>query len=342
MKRSVHGEPAKPQLDSRRPSYVPVLKAVLVVSLAVLLASVVMRFSRGKLAVVPSSDPAIAPESVSEPNSSAPRFRTAPRILPGRRPVPTHAPDPNSVALRDLAAARDLWSAAAPPGEPGHFVTARLLELRFCAGGVETVFEQPAFYRVPAQYSEELREDYGQITEATNVLGRYEAELSALMAGIHQDRQDYLRHAKYADTRRKAEGEAVMKQLVDLQALYVERRRQFDQESARIKPTLLDPPDVFDRKLPLYEAAANRFAKDMRELESAILTVQQQILATVQTLRMNEQNIDTALGQVAQEAIGRLHSISNRAFQSLGEVNGLIRNYNAKIGRYGSPAHLSR
>ncbi len=243
---------------------------------------------------------------------------------------------------RDTNAAGELWSAAAPPAEAGQFVTGRLPELRFCAGGVETVYEPPVYYRLPAEYSVELSEDYGRIVEATNVLGKYERELSALLAGISQDRQDYLRHARYADARRKAEGEAAMKQLVDLQTLYVERKRQFEQDSARIKPRLQDPPDVFDRKLPLYEAAANRFARDMGELEAAILAVQKQILATVQTLRADEQNIDSALDQVAQEAIGRLHSISNRAFQNLGEVNGLIRNYNSKIDRYGTPAHPPR
>src|SRR5688572_13604835 len=72
MKSSVHGEPAKPQPDSGRPSYVPVLKAVLVVSLAVLLAAVVMRLSGGKPGVVPPSEPAIAPELASAPDSSAP------------------------------------------------------------------------------------------------------------------------------------------------------------------------------------------------------------------------------------------------------------------------------
>jgi hypothetical protein len=202
--------------------------------------------------------------------------------------------------------------------------------------------DQPAFYKMPPQYYDELRGNLGQIAKATNMLQQSEVEFRTLMAGLEKDRQDYLRHARAADEHRQDEAAGAMKRLLELQALHQERKREFEAESTPIKPQLEDAPDVFDKRLRLYERATMLYAEDMKQLESALYTVHKEVYATNQALRGLSRNIETAWEQSAQDAIGRLNVFSNRLHERLGEVNTLVRDYNAKLARYGSPLGTSR
>jgi len=80
----------------------------------------------------------------------------------------------------------------------------------------------------------------------------------------------------------------------------------------------------------------------MKQLESALYTVQKELYATNQLLRGLSLNIEVAGEQSAREAVERLKAFEQRLKERLGEVNTQIRSYNEKLGRYGSPLRTPR
>lgn len=249
--------------------------------------------------------------------------------------------------------ARDVW----PPGQspPGYYafvgssssnadylIAGRVPELRTGWDGLLACVDHPAFYKIPPQYYDELRADLEQIAKATNVLRQSEVEFRTLLAEVEKDRQDYRQHARAADAQRQDEAAGAMKRLLELQALYQERQREFEIESARVKPQLQDAPGVFDQKLMLYERAGARYVEDMKQLEAALYTVQKELYATNQVLRGLARNVEAAGEQSAREAVERLKAFEQRLQERLGEVNKLIRAYNEKLGRYGRPLGTPR
>jgi uncharacterized protein YukE len=223
-----------------------------------------------------------------------------------------------------------------------YLIAGRVSELRTGWDGLLACVDHPAFYKIPPQYYDELRADLEQIAKATNILRQSEVEFRTLLAEVEKDRQDYRQHARAADAQRQDEAAGAMKRLLELQALCQERQREFEAESARVKPQLQDAPDVFDKKLALYEGAAARYVEDMKQLESALYTVQKELYATNQILRGLSRNIETAGEQSAREAVERLKAFDKRLKERLGEVNKLIRAYNEKLGRYGRPLGTPR
>ena len=314
-----------------------ILKVALTLSLVVLAVSVVKFFQRKDANATAAATAEQAAPETSEPE---PAFRPPPRRSDPRPVSPLRAAARPTPARPEylLQSASNLWASA----ESDYLRAARIPELRAGWDGVLARFEPSVYYRVPAHYEDELRGDFGQIAEATNVLKQFEAELRTLEAGHNKDREDYLRHARAADEHRQDESSAAMKKLIELQTLYQERKRDFEQEATRTKPQLNDPPGVFEQKLSLYERVNERFATDIKQLESAILAVQKEVYASREALRSFSKSTEVAFEQSAAETTGRLHSLSNRVQQRLGEVNTSIRDYNAKLGRYGSPIESSR
>ena len=282
----------------------------------------------------PSSEPAPEPEPPMPPPRTAPSERANARPANIRTTVDS--------GLGDEAIASNLWAAAGAPSGSKKVIWRRLPELQTGVDGVIARFEPPVFYDVAEGHVSELRSDFAQIANATNMLKQYAADFQAVKAGLQADRQEYVRYAKAADERRQNEYDAAKKRQIDLQALYLERKRQFQQESAATKPRLQDPPGVFESKLAQYERVKKSYEDDMNQLEVAIHVVTKQVAATGQELRGLSQNIDSAFEESAQDAIGRLSGLSNRLYQQLGGVNTLIRDYNLKLGRYGTPLEPAR
>ena len=218
------------QPEPRDSGFALILKIVLVLSMVALVASVSRLFRK--------KSPEVQ-QAVPEPEET-------PRAVPERRPMvrreatpsrPVSASQPRSAAPTPAQATSNLWaSVASPPAESGYWMASRLPELRPGAEGIGLRFEPPVFYRVPLKYGEELSNSLAAIRSETNVLKQFEMEFAAVFNGADRDHQDYVRTAKAANAQRRAEAGALLQKLTDMQALYLERKREFQQEHARLKP----------------------------------------------------------------------------------------------------------
>jgi hypothetical protein len=318
------------------------LKIVLVLSVVALAISAVKFFQRK-----PTGTPAAAAAddtTVQEPAESEPLAARNPRTLDSeqiRALLLAARSNANRAKVPPPPASNGLASAKSSPATE-HVKVARLPEFWLGWDGLLTRRGPPVFYRVPTQYYDELREDFGQIATATNDLKQFEAEWRTLKAAHEKDRADYLRHARATDEQRRDESSAAMKKLIDVQTLYRERKLQYEQEAARVKPRLNDPPGVFEQKLALSLEVKERYEVDITQLESALLTMTKEVQAAGAALRGFTRSADLAFDQAQAETIGRLHSLSNRVQQKLEEVNSAIRDYNSKLGSYGSPVEAVR
>jgi len=333
---------AQPPRDAGPRPIARLLKFALALSLVGMAVSFAKFAARNRQ---PAPSPNTTGQTAPSPAELAPpKQPTRPRAIARRVPVP-----PSSASLP----ARDFWPRGQLPPDFYAFVSpsssnleyvvaGRMPELRTGWGGLLASADHPVFYKIPPEYYDELRGDLGRIAEGTNLLQQSETELQTLTAAVEQNRQEYLRHARATDTHRQDEAAGAMKRLLDLQALYQERKQEFQLESARVKPQLQDAPDVFDKKLPLYERAAERYAEDMKQLEAALYAVQKELYETNQMLRGVSRNIEAAWEQSAQDALGQLNVLSNRLQERLGAINTLIHDYNAKLSRYGRPLGTPR
>lgn len=309
------------------------LKIVLVVSLVALVASV-PRVFRMKPTEVEQAvpEPEETPRAVPEPRPMVRREATTPR--------PVSARQPRSTAPTPAQATSNLWaSVVSPPAESGYCMASRLPELRPGAEGIGLRFEAPVFYRVPLKYGEELSNSLAAIRSETNVLKQFELEFAAVFNGADRDHQDYVRTAKAANAQRRSEAGALLQKLTDMQALYLERKREFQQEHARLKPQPQDSLADLDRKLLILQRTTAAYEKDINQLEAAIFTLTRQVQAARESLDSQDAGIEKAYELSAQDVRGQLNVLSNRLNGKLGEVNAAIREYNANLGRWGSPIH---
>ena len=315
-----------------------VLKIALIVSLVGLIVSVPRLFKKKPPETVASPEAEAAasqPPELSPKTASARPTQAREPFWPRPAPVETVGSSSSSVT----PAASNLWASGGAAPSSGFLMASRLPELRVGIEGVMARFEPPVFYRVPGKFGKDLSNSLAEIRAATNVLIQFDFQFKALFTSAARDRQDYVGEAKSANAQRRAEADAAIRKLNDLQALYLERKRAFLRESASLKPTLQDPLDVMERKLPLYQKATQNYEKDINELEAAIFTVRQQVQLTAESLRANDNNIAKAYELSQQDALGQLNGLSNRLQAKLAEVNADVREYNAKLGRYGSPLH---
>jgi len=307
-----------------------VLCLVLVAFLAVTLKG---RKPAVPIAVVNTEQPPL--ETVAAPEPSVP---SSPPLAPrpvNAPPVADRTTTGNSQNSEPTAS--NLWAAAGVPAGSEKVIWRRLPTLRTGVDAVVANFERAVFYDVADRYAGELRTDFAQIARSTNDLKQLDAEFRALRDSVEVDRQDYLRHARAASEKRQNEYAAAQKRLLDLQALYLERKRKFQQDWAATKPQLQDPPGVFERKVAESDRLKQTFANDINQLETAINTVTKQVAEISQELRVHSQNLDRAFEDSARDAIGRLIGLRNRLRQQIDGVNTSINNYNSKLDRYGTP-----
>jgi hypothetical protein len=276
---------SKPEPTQGRHSYAPLLKVLLVVSLLALVASLVHWIKRPRANAVEST------ETVPQAEAMVAASPAPVRRLAAERPVATQ---PRIVSRPNTRAYNAAWGNAVTVHKSNYLVAARLPELQAGIGGLMARLEPLVYYRLPSRHIDEMYNDFAQIASATNALNQHDVEVRLVMATIEKDFQDYVRHAKAADEQRQNQAATLAKKLLDLQALYLERKREFEQESEMLKPRLQDNPAVFNQKLPAYELAVDRYASDMKALETTIYELQQQIYAMHQTLRSTSKNIDTA------------------------------------------------
>ena len=314
------------------------LKVVLVVSLVALVASVprLFRKKQAEPQQVTEEPAAAEPE---EPSRAAPEPRPmARRDAPPPRPV--SARQPRSTSPTPAQATSNLWaSVASPPAESGYWMASRLPELRPGAEGIGLRFEPPVFYRVPLKYGEDLSNSLAAIRSETNVLKQFELEFAAVFNGADRDHQDYVRTAKAANSQRRSEAGALLQKLTDMQALYLERKREYQQEHARLRPQPQDTLADLDRKLVILQRTTTAYERDINQLEAAIFTLTKQVQAARESLDSQDSGIEKAYELSAQDVRGQLNILSNRLNGKLGEVNAAIRDYNASLGRWGSPLH---
>lgn len=218
-------------------------------------------------------------------------------------------------------------------------MASRLPELRPGAEGIGLRFEPPVFYRVPLKYGEDLSNSLAAIRSETNVLKQFELEFAAVFNGADRDHQDYVRTAKAANSQRRSEAGALLQKLTDMQALYLERKREYQQEHARLRPQPQDTLADLDRKLVILQRTTTAYERDINQLEAAIFTLTKQVQAARESLDSQDSGIEKAYELSAQDVRGQLNILSNRLNGKLGEVNAAIRDYNASLGRWGSPLH---
>jgi hypothetical protein len=316
-----------------------VLKLALVASLVALVVSVA-RFFKPK----PAEAPAVVEENVSdapvapEPTTSRKRFSS--RGLAESQPA---FPRPFGWPIRSSESGASNWVAVeAPTAAKGYLVAARLPELQSRIDNVFARLEPPVFYQVPLEYEADLNNRLAEIRTATNAAKQFILELTALTLSAERDHKDYVQEAKMANAQRRAEASGAMKKVTELQGLYLERKRGFQLESARLKPQLDEPPAQFEAKLVLLQKAATAYKNDIDQLEAAIYTLQKQNQATVDSLGARDESIEKAYELSAQDVIGQLTVLSNRVQTKLSEVNETIRDYNARLTQYGSVLRSAR
>ena len=329
-----------PQPEPRDSGFALFLKIVLVVSLVALVASVPRLFRK---------KPPEVQQAAQAEEQAVPELEETPRVEPERRPMvrreatpprPVSARQPRSAAPTPTQATSNLWaSVASPRAESGYWMASRLPELRSGAEGIGLRFEPPVFYRVPLKYGEELSNSLAAIRSETNVLKQFEVEFATLFNGADRDHQDYVRTAKAANAQRRTEAGALLQKLTDMQALYLERKREFQQEHARLKPQPQDSLADLDRKLVILQRTTAAYEKDINQLEAAIFALTKQVQSARETLNTQDEGIEKAYEWSAQDVRGHLNILSNRLHGKLGEVNAAIQEYNAQLGRWGSPLH---
>lgn len=323
-----------------------IIRAALVVSLIAMVASAARLFRKKPLEETPQQS--LAEQDVTARPEPSPAPKPRKPFLGGEsrqfRPVQTQRITPPGLSAE--SGASNLWAAvgSAPTPTPatGFLMAARLPELQNGIDGVVTRFEPPVFYQVPAEYGAELSNQLAEIRTATNDLKQFALELHTLVAGADRDHKDYVQQAKLANAQRRAEASAAAKRLTDLQALYLERKREFQQESARLKPQLQDSPAQFEAKLVLHKKASSEYQQDIDQLEAGIHSLQKQVQATGDALNAQDENIEQAYELSAQDVMGQLTVLSNRVQSKLGEVNTAIRDYNANLGLHGRPLSAQR
>lgn len=148
-----------------------------------------------------------------------------------------------------------------------------------------------------------------------------------------------MRTAKAANAQRRTEAGALLQKLTDMQGLYLERKREFQQEHARLKPQPQDSLADLDRKLVILQRTTAAYEKDINQLEAAIFALTKQVQSARETLNTQDEGIEKAYEWSAQDVRGQLNVLSNRLHGKLGEVNAAIQEYNAQLGRWGSPLH---
>jgi hypothetical protein len=278
------------------------------------------------------------------PRRSRPPFRPTPQArlvptTPAQPMQPVQQPGPSV----ERWVTNDVWGSTERPARPGFLMAARLTELSTRTdGGMFSQFEPPVFYQVALSYGTELSNRLADIRTSTNAINQFISEFKELSVSAERDHRDYVQQAKLANSQRRTEAAAAMKKLTELQTLYLERKREFQQESARLKPQLQDPPAQFEAKLALYQKAAAAYEIDINQLEAAMHALQKQNQTTAETLGAQDQNIEKAYELSAADVLGQLNVLSNRVQSKLGEVNASIRDYNARLAAYGSPLPSSR
>ena len=328
------------QPEPRDSGFALILKIVLVVSLVALVASVPRLFRKKSPEVQQAAE--AEEQAVPEPEET-PRVPPEPRPMMRREETPSRtvsARQPRSTAPTPVQATSNLWaSVASPRAESGYWMASRLPELRPGAEGIGLRFEPPVFYRVPLKYGEELSNSLAAIRSETNVLKQFELEFAAVFNGADRDHQDYVRTAKAAKAQRRIEAGALLQKLTDMQGLYLERKRDFQQEHARLKPQPQDSLADLDRKLLILQRTTATYEKDINQLEAAIFALTRQVQAARESLNSQDEGIEKAYEWSAQDVKGQLKALSDRLNGKLGEVNAAIRDYNASLGRWGSPLH---
>jgi hypothetical protein len=261
-----------------------------------------------------------APEQSSEPDSQ-PLPEAAPALLPTEHRVPPPPVRPD----------------AGQPADAGSVVFSTL-PAEIDSGFPSPLTREEAFasYRVPTVRAPELQQDLDTITASRNKLDRLKAQIAAARAGFRTLTLEYLGHARAADAAGQGDRAAAARKLLDMQALYLERKQQYQQEIAMLHPSLRDPLPVLDQKLTQSQQIADRYKKDIHDLETGIYALQQQVYSAKEQQSSATRQMEQAYLQASQEQSQTLAGLESQVHEQTVALNALIRNYNATLKRYGS------
>ena len=268
-----------------------------------------------------------APEVATQPEQASVPDRPA-FDVPESSPAAARAYPPPPTGSRLLR--------SGPSADEAVFQTIQLA-LDLSATGTLPRGEPPAAYRVPRVRAGELQSDIGTIAGATDALVRLKAQVDSIREKLEKDRADYLAAVSATDQSGQNQRAAALRQLLDLQALYAQRKQQYQKGIASLQLTLRDPLPVTDQKLALRQQASARYQTEINQLEAAIYQLEQEVYATDQGRRGALSQLELAYKQAIESGMQNMTNATDQLRNQIQAVNTLILNYNAKLKRYGSP-----
>jgi hypothetical protein len=208
-------------------------------------------------------------------------------------------------------------------------------ELDLDAGGMLPQGEPLASYLVPGSRAPELQSDLDTIAVATNRLVSLRDQVTSLRQTLQTDTRDYLAGIKATDQSDQNDRAIAVKKLLDMQALYAERKLEFQKEIASLQLSLQDPLPVLDQKVSLRQEAITRYENDITKLESAIHQLQQEVYTATQERRGTVDRMESSYHQAAQASLQSMTNAAAQLREQFRAVNTLIQAYNGKLKRYG-------
>jgi len=203
-------------------------------------------------------------------------------------------------------------------------------------GDAATVQAHLTTYQVPRSYAAELNTLLSGVNNASNNLAQTQRRIRSLLQVFNKDKYDYLQKVKEVNEGVENQSSVATKKLLDMQALYLERKHQYEQELASLQIFLQDPLPLMDQKLARRQEAAARYKSDIHELEQAISAIQTQIYASKETRQRLIGQLDNAYQEASQSALQAVSNASLVAKEENRLLGTIIRDYNDTLQRYGT------
>jgi hypothetical protein len=202
--------------------------------------------------------------------------------------------------------------------------------------GISSQGEAPASYRIPSSRSVELSSDFSNIASSSNRLAELSEQISSIRQVLQKDTRDYLAKVRENGATMQGQREIALQKLIEMQAQWTARKQEYLQEIGSLKASLQDPLPVLDQKLIRKQEAELRYQKDMGELESVILKLQQEVYAASQGQRQSMSMAEFAYRQASESGLQSITNINIQIQAQIVSLNALIANYNEKLRSYGT------